>query len=59
MSPGAPDMQKIMQKLQPVINLAAQALQEQDTCKITICIHQGGIRDLSIDKKVNLATIKT
>lgn len=52
-------MQKIMQKLQPVINLAAQALQEQDTCKITICIHQGGIRDLSIDKKVNLATIKT
>lgn len=48
-----------MQKIQPIITLVAQALQAKDTCKITICIHQGGIRDLSIDKKVNLEQIKT
>jgi hypothetical protein len=54
-NPGAPDIQK----LQPIIKLVAQALQEKETCKITICIHQGGIRDLSIDKKVNLEQQKS
>jgi hypothetical protein len=47
-----------MQKLQPIINLVAQAIEDKETCKITICIHQGGIRDLSIDKKVNLGAVK-
>jgi hypothetical protein len=53
-----PPEAKDMQKLQPIINLVAQAVQDKETCKITICIHQGGIRDLSIDKKVNLERIK-
>jgi hypothetical protein len=48
-----------MQKLQPIINLVIQTIQEKATAKITICIHQGGIRDLSIDKKVDLVQIKT
>ncbi len=52
--PPSPDLQK----LQPIINLVAQALHDKETCKITICIHQGGIRDLSIDKKVKLGEIK-
>ncbi len=52
-------MPPIPDKIKPILALVIQTIQEKATAKITICIHQGGIRDLSIDKKVDLAQIKT
>lgn len=47
-----------MKQLKAITDVVAQAMQEKATAKITICLHEGGVRDVSIDKKVKLGEIK-
>jgi hypothetical protein len=49
--------EKQPKNLKFIIDYIANAMQEKTTGKITIDLHEGGVRDLSINKKVKLSKI--